>query len=601
MSEEDRRVEVATGSFSPRRLLERMGRSLRPYRGGFFLATAWIVLAELAALYPAWALGEMTNVLTGEVEGSRLRTFWILLAIWLALALGRYVLREMGLYRGFALARRAALDLKLESLRRLLEMDLEQFRRESTGQRLRRVDSGEEGMRRLIRMYFHQAIPAVVSIVGIVGILASFDGVLSLGLAAFCLSYYPLAYWLTSSALERVQLVHLHEEDVQGLAYETVSNVQTVKALNLIPRLGQHLELRIERLMDSVRRRIHAFRRRDLVLQEYAALCLVGGLAYVGHGILEGAFATGLLVTFYAYFQQVLKATAELSFVLNEALVQAVSVGRAAEILDSKPTVMTSGRPVPEGWQSLRIADLHFAYEDEPVLRGIDLTVRRGERIGLVGPSGAGKTTLVQLLLKQREGYTGEILLDDVPLREIDYAAYLERTAVVLQETEVFKLSLGMNLRLAASRRGEDPAVQEQRLHWALDTAHLAEVVAKLPKGLGTVVGERGARLSGGQRQRLGIARALFRDPEILFLDEATSQVDAHSEELIRSALHRALEGVTAIVIAHRLSTVKELDRILVMEEGKLVEEGTFDELLARRGAFYALWQAQKLEITPEE
>jgi ATP-binding cassette subfamily B protein len=193
-------------------------------------------------------------------------------------------------------------------------------------------------------------------------------------------------------------------------------------------------------------------------------------------------------------------------------------------------------------------------------------------------------------MLKEHEHYEGEILVDGTPLRSIRRASMLDRAAVVLQETEVWNFTLRENLAIANPAVATDDAL----LREALEISHVTDFLPRLPQGVDTVIGEKGVRLSGGEKQRLGIARAIVKRPQILFLDEATSHLDSESEAKIRDSLHRVFQGVTAIVVAHRLSTIREMDRILVLEGGCLLEEGTFQELLARNGRFRELWEKQR-------
>ena len=213
--------------------------------------------------------------------------------------------------------------------------------------------------------------------------------------------------------------------------------------------------------------------------------------------------------------------------------------------------------------------------------------------MGIIGLSGAGKSTLFKLLLKQYENYTGDILLDDKPVKNITKESYLNLTAVVPQETELFNLPLKENITLA--KPGQKKA-NEKVLKKALKVAHIDSFLHKLKDGIKTLVGEKGVKLSGGEKQRVGIARAVYREPQILFLDEATSHLDVESERNIQDALHSFFKEVTAVVIAHRLSTIKEMDRIVVLEKGKILEEGPFDVLMKKKGRFYELWQQQRFE-----
>jgi ABC-type multidrug transport system fused ATPase/permease subunit len=207
----------------------------------------------------------------------------------------------------------------------------------------------------------------------------------------------------------------------------------------------------------------------------------------------------------------------------------------------------------------------------------------------VVGSSGAGKSTLFKLLTRERVPSAGSIGIDDVDLHDIQFRSYFENIGVMLQETELFSFTLKENVTLAT----ED--IDEERFARAIKISRVDDFVDKLPQSVDTVIGEKGFKLSGGERQRVGIARAIYHQPQIIFFDEATSHLDVESEKKIQAALEDLFETTTALVIAHRLSTIQEMDRILVMEEGKIVEEGSFQELLDAKGRFYDLWQQQQL------
>jgi ATP-binding cassette subfamily B protein len=238
----------------------------------------------------------------------------------------------------------------------------------------------------------------------------------------------------------------------------------------------------------------------------------------------------------------------------------------------------------------LEFRDLAFRYPTRPevhALSDFSLKVAQGETVAVVGPSGAGKSTLFQLALRFYDPEAGAVLLDGVPLTEADPADIRARTALVPQETVIFAASARDNLRYGRWQSGDD------ELWAAAEAANAAEFLRKLPQGLDTFMGEGGARLSGGQRQRLAIARAILRDAPLLLLDEATSALDAESERLVQASLERLMANRTTIVIAHRLATVRAADRIIVMDQGRIVEQGTHDSLQAAGGLYARLARLQ--------
>jgi ABC-type multidrug transport system fused ATPase/permease subunit len=209
----------------------------------------------------------------------------------------------------------------------------------------------------------------------------------------------------------------------------------------------------------------------------------------------------------------------------------------------------------------------------------------------LAGRPNSGKSTLFKLILKEHELNSGELLFENVSIKDISKKDYFNYVAVVLQDTELFNSTLKENIIITNSEEENNSSLLDK----AVEIAHVKDFMDKLPFGMDTVIGEKGVKLSGGEKQRVGIARAVFKNPQLFLLDEATSHLDIESEQKIQDSLHKFFKDVTAIVIAHRLTTIKEMDRIIVMEDGKIVEIGNFEELYSKRGRFYELWERQKI------
>jgi subfamily B ATP-binding cassette protein MsbA len=311
---------------------------------------------------------------------------------------------------------------------------------------------------------------------------------------------------------------------------------------------------------------------------------IISGRMAGGSSLVAFVFAMLLLGTHIAHITR-------LNLVLQHG---AASCGRLWEVLDT-PSQMTDAPDAVElarmeGRIEFRGVSLVYDEEAGPVLHNLSLTVRPGEVVAFAGPSGAGKTSLVNLVPRLYDVSAGEVLVDGHDVRQVTRASLRGFMGIVPQDTVLFATSVRENIAYGRSEATEEEIVA------AAQAAQAHEFVQALPQGYDTEIGERGAKLSGGQRQRIAIARALLRDPRVLILDEATSSLDAESESAVQAAIARLLEGRTALIVAHRLSTIRNADRIVVLERGRIVEEGSHDQLMAAGGLYRALYETQLRE-----
>jgi ATP-binding cassette subfamily B protein len=309
--------------------------------------------------------------------------------------------------------------------------------------------------------------------------------------------------------------------------------------------------------------------------------------------VLSGSISPGRLGQFVLYAVFAAGGLSELSQVWGEIAQASGAAERLFEILDVEPRIKAPTRPMPlpqPAMGQIEFRDVSFVYPgrpEMPVLDRVSFRVAPGEKLALVGPSGAGKSTAFQLILRFYDPVSGAITFDNVPITDVDPAALRSRIALVPQDAMVFGTSVRENIRFGR------PEATDGEIEKAAEAAHASEFIRRLPEGYETPVGERGITLSGGQRQRIAIARAILRKAPLLLLDEATSSLDAESETLVQQALKQLLHNRTSIVIAHRLATVQNCDRILVLDHGRIVEEGTHASLTSAGGLYERLAKLQ--------
>ncbi len=580
-----------TWPHSYRDYLQFVWQRLRPYRGRFLIASLFRLISDIAWLYPAYGIAVIINTLSTPSAGQVLRTLWTV-GISLAVAvLWRMTGQFYSKYLGYQVAERAALDARLMTTQHLLRIDMQWHERENAGNKLKRIDRGAGAVSRTLRIWINSVIEITVNFVGVTWIISRTAPGLGVSLLVFLVTFLVLSHFLTKQASAMENLVDQKEEDVQGLSFEALNNIRTVKALAMTRSLGARLKNEGEEFLRRMRRRILRFQMRSSILGGWGQLFRFGSLFYLATGVYYGNFTLGFLILFQFYFGRTWESVAELSELAPDVVSAKYAVGRMERILREPVRIddERGKRPFPKNWQTITVERLSFSYGHYAVLHDLSFTIRRGERIGIVGLSGAGKSTLFKLFMKEHEGYQGSITFDGIPLRDIEKKSYLQSMAAVLQETEVFNFTLQENITVA------NPGDPRANLEQSLEIAHVNDFLGKLPLGLNTLIGEKGFRLSGGEKQRVGIARAIYKNPQILLLDEATSHLDIESEKKIQDSLHRFFQTVTAIVIAHRLTTIKEMDRILVIEGGRIIESGSFPELQAQRGRFSELWEQQRL------
>jgi ATP-binding cassette subfamily B protein len=481
---------------------------------------------------------------------------------------------------------RVVADIRSAVYKRVIRMDPAFFEVTKTGEVLSRLTTDTTLIQSLSGAGLSILLRSTLSFVGSLALLLY----TSLKLALIILALIPTVLVPMLLFGRRVRKLSRDSQDrvadTSGLAGETLNAIQTVQAYTLEGLHGMRYDTAVRDSFDTA---VHRMRVRSWMMAA-AIVCMFSAVTLVlwlgARSVLDGSMSGGELAQFLSYAIFMATAVTALSEMWGEIQRAAGAMERTVELLESRPSIVTPAEPValapPRG--AIRFDHLTFSYPSRPQTRALDdfdLEIAPGENVAFVGPSGAGKSTVFQLLLRFYDPTAGRILIDDVDIARADPSAVRARVGLVPQETMIFGESARENIRYGR------PGASDAEIVAAARAAAADEFIAKLPDGYDTFLGEKGARLSGGQKQRIAIARAILKNPPILLLDEATSSLDSESERLVQDALEKLMRNRTTLVIAHRLATAINSDRIVVIDRGRIAGMGKHAELL-RDNALYA-------------
>ena len=573
-------------------LMRRLLRYLRPYRSQAALALAAIVSGAVLQLAQPYLMKIAIDrhIATGELDG--LDT---IAAAFGAILVASFALEFLQTWTLQMTGQRIMFDLRTQIYGHLQRLDIQFYDRNPVGRLMTRVTTDVDVLNDLFTAGVVSIFGDVFMLVSIMIVMVVMDW--RLALVAF--SVLPLiafvSQWFRRNARESYRTVRMWIARINAFLQEHITGMSTVQ-------LFRQEAATFTRFQDI--NRTH----RDANVQSifyyavfYPAIEVIGALAagliiwFGGGWTLQGTLTLGSLVAFLQYSQRFFRPISDMSEKFNVLQAAMASSERIFKLLDT-PATIVSGDAAPVLAPSPRrpaggaivFENVSFAYVgSDDVLKNVSFTVAAGERVGIVGATGAGKSTLINLLLRFYDVTSGRILVDGEDIRSMDLKALREKFSLVLQDVHLFSGTIAGNIRLG------NGAITDEEVRRAAGAVHADKFIERLPLRYDHPVAERGATLSVGQKQLLSFARALAFDPAILILDEATSSVDTETELLIRDALHVLMAGRTTMAIAHRLSTIQDMDKILVLHRGELREAGTHQELLARRGIYFKLYQLQ--------
>jgi len=582
--------EEALGKIYDRRLMRRLLGYLGPYKLTVVFSLLLVIAASALKLVgPYLTKVAIDDYITrGNLEGLD----FIALLYVLALA-AQFAISFFQVYLMNMAGQRVMFDMRREIFSHLQRLQPAFFDKNPIGRLVTRVTTDVDALNELFTSGVVTIFGDVFMLLGIMVVLIYLDWRLALVTFTVLPALFAVTLMFKRRVREVYRKVRTRVAMLNAFIQENIVGMQVVQLFRQEPRkFGQYSELN----------RQHQDANLESVFQYalfYPAIEFLGAVAialiiwYGGWTLLGGltGLTLGGLVAFIQYSEKFFRPISDLSEKFNILQGAMASSERIFKLLDTEVSVASPPAPASAlraSAGSIRFENVWFAYRNEDwVLEDLDLEVRPGETVAVVGHTGAGKTTLTSLLLRFYDVQRGRVLVDGVDVREWNLKELRRQFGMVLQDVHLFSGTIASNIRLG------DREITDQEVAEAAAAVHLDGFVAGLPRGLEEEVKERGSSLSAGQKQLVSFARALVHDPRILILDEATSNVDTHTEILIREALERLLEDRTSLVIAHRLSTIQKADRIVVMHKGRVREVGNHQELLARRGIYYRLYQLQ--------
>jgi subfamily B ATP-binding cassette protein MsbA len=571
------------------RPLARLWPLVRPHAGALGLATVALLASAAIGLAFPQVVRHLLDAAFEQRDGDLLDRIALLLVAMFSV---QAALNFVQAYLLSATGERIVARLRQALFDHLLALHPGFFAERRTGELTSRLGTDIGTLQSLVSHQVSEFSRQVLFLVGGITLLT----LMHPRLTATALAVVPVAVgtgWFFGRRLRRISTgVQDRVAEATALAEEAFSQIRTVQSFVQEPWESRRYAGRMAEVIEA------AVRRALVRGTFFAAITFAtfSGVAVVlwqgGRLVLEGGLTAGQLVSFLLYTITVAGAVGTLAGLFS-AYQEAIGAARRVfELLETAPGVAdpAAPRPLPQPPRGdVRLEAVSFRYQPDlpPALQAVDLHLAPGEIVALVGPSGAGKTTLASLLPRFWDVTEGRVTLDGMDLRDLRVADLRSAIGIVPQEPALFSGTVAENIAYAR------PAASPAEVEAAARAAHAHEFIERLAQGYATVVGERGVKLSGGQRQRVAIARALLKDPAVLILDEATSSLDAESERLIEDAMERLLQGRTTLIIAHRLSTVRRADRLVVLDRGRVVEEGTHDALLARGGLYARLYQRQ--------
>jgi len=552
-------------------------------------AFACLIAAKSSNMVTPLLYGAAVDLVNGD-SGFAMSALMFLVGGYALARLGQQVFSEAKQYLFAKVAQRAVRGAALNAFRYLHKLSLQFHMDRQTGGMTRAIDRGAKGIEFLLTIAFFEVLPLFVEVAFVSIIMwhlfgGFYAGVTFLTVAAYVYFTIRVTEWRIRFRRE----MNTADEAAASRAVDSLLNYETVKYFN-----AEDVEAaRYDSAMADYE--VMAVRSRtslsvvNIGQGVIIAFGLMAVMAMAGADIQKGNLTVGDFVAVNTYLLQLYLPLNFLGWVYRELRQALVDMERMFGLLDEEPGIADkpAAKPIKIDGGEVVFDNVHFAYGDRPILKGVSFTVKPGKRVAIVGPSGSGKTTISRLLFRFYDPVSGAVRLDGQDLRDVTQASVRAAIGVVPQDTVMFNSTIGYNIGYGRNGASQDDIAAASKM------ASIDRFIAGLPDGYDTMVGERGLKLSGGEKQRVAIARAILKKPSIFLFDEATSALDSRTEKEIQHALDTVSKSQTTLVIAHRLSTIVNADEIIVLAEGEIVERGTHRQLLSQKGLYAQMWERQ--------
>ena len=568
-------------------------RFAKPYVPAILLALFFSILQIIATLFAPVIIGKTVDSIIGKdnVDFSVIaKNAGILAGLIAAVLLFQYLSSLCINFASFRTIR----DLRREAFKKLNVVPLSYIDSNSHGDLMSRVGNDVDQISDGLIQGFSQLFGGIVTIVGTLVFMLTYNWLIAVIVVVLTPISLFVAYFIAKGCHDTFAKQAEKRGELSGLVTEMTSNQRVVKLFGYEKRAEERFavinqDLKISGQNAAFFSALVNPSTRFVNNVIYAVVCILGAwLVIRGQGILGmGAFTVGGLSCVLSYAIQYTKPFNEITGVVTELQTATAAADRVFNLLETENQSSDEGFPDLENVKgNIEIDNVYFSYvKSNPLIQGFSLSVKNGKRVAIVGPTGCGKTTLINLLMRFYDVQAGVVLLGGRDVRSIPTAELMEQISFVFQEVRLFKKSIRDNIRAA-----RPDATEEEILH-AAQLAQCSDILEKTPGGLDAVIGAKGVYLSGGEMQRIALARAILKDAPIVVLDEASSFADPENEAKIQKAFEALMKGKTVLMIAHRLSTVRNMDRILVIRDGEIAEEGKHDELLQKGGVYAAMWE----------